>query len=349
MNRARKTGEQRKRPTVYDVAAEAGVSAMTVSRVLNGSPGAGPEARRRVEKAVAKLGYRRNENARRLRAGDRTGLVGVIVTNIENPYYAQLLLGVEEVMDKAGTRLLVGMSHADSEREARLVADFVSRQVDALIVVPGGGDASHLESDQVRQTPIVFASRSSDAIQADSVLIDDAGGSRRGVESMIEAGHRRIAFLGNAPHVTTAQRRYEGYLAAHAAAGLPVDAALVSRTCSDSATSRAALEQMVAADDPPSAVFAANNQVTIGIIETLLRLSREGRQMALVGVDDFPLSALVPLPVLLVDHDPRAMGRTAARRVLQRLENPEEKQPPMTLTLSTSLRWPGEAKEHPRP
>ncbi|NHB84386.1 LacI family transcriptional regulator [Tessaracoccus sp. HDW20] len=128
-----------KRPTLHDVAAEAGVSAMTVSRVLNGAPGAGPEVRRRVEKAAARLGYRRNENARSLRRGHRTGLAGVIITNIGNPYYAQFLLGVEEVLDRAGMRLLVGMSHADSDREARLVADFVSRQVDALIVVPGEG------------------------------------------------------------------------------------------------------------------------------------------------------------------------------------------------------------------
>lgn len=338
-----------KRPTVYDVAAEAGVSAMTVSRVLNGAQGAGPDARKRVEKAIAKLGYRRNENAASLRRGDRTGLVGVIITNIENPYYAQLLLGVEEVMDKAGTRLLVGMSHADPQREERLVADFVSRQVDALIVVPGGGDASHLEADEVRQTPIVLASRSAEGVEADSVLIDDVGGARRGVETLIEAGHRRIAFLGNAPSVTTAQRRFEGFAAAHYAAGLSVDPALVSRSCGDSASSRRVLEALLRLESPPTAVFAANNQVTVGIMPPLLQRSRLGQPIALVGVDDFPMSELVPIPVLIVDHDPRALGRTAAHRVLQRIENPEEDSSPLTLTLSTSLRWPGESTAHPAP
>lgn len=349
MAKAAQKAKGGKRPTVHDVAAEAGVSAMTVSRVLNGSPGAGPEVRKRVEKAVAKLGYRRNENARSLRRGERTGLVGVIVTNIENPYYAQLLLGVEEVMDRVGTRLLVGMSHADERREARLVADFVSRQVDALIVVPGGGDASHLRQAELRGTPLVFASRSTDQVVADSVLIDDFGGSLRGVDSLIEAGHRRIAFLGNAKTVTTAQRRYQGYEAAHRERGVAVDRDLVRRACADPESSRTALEELLALEDPPTAVFAANNQVTVGVLDPLLKASRTGVDVALVCVDDFPLSSLVPLPVLIVEHDPRAVGRTAAQRVFQRLEDSDAELPALTLTLPTSLRWAGEAREHPHP
>lgn len=147
------TGQPAKRPTLYDVAADAGVSAMSVSRVLNEHPDVSADMRQRVHRSVKKLGYRRNENARSLRPGQKTGLVGVIVTNIENPYYAQVMLGVEDALDTQELRMIVGMSHNESRREQRLVRDFLGRQVEGLIIVPSDGDESFLTPDVLGDTP----------------------------------------------------------------------------------------------------------------------------------------------------------------------------------------------------
>jgi len=321
-------------PTVHDVARHAGVSSMTVSRVLSGAVHVRPELRSRVEASIEVLGYRRNENARSIRPGQRTGLIGVAITNIANPYYAEVLLGIEEVAGQSDRRILVGNSGEDSAREAQLIRDFVGRQVEGLVVVPAGGDAGHFTRAALGPIPLVLASRSLPGVQADVVLVDDVAGARAGTLRLLDAGHRRIAFLGNIPSVSTAVRRYEGFRLAHAERGLTPDDALVRMGQQDAAAARTAMTELLDLAQPPTAVFTSNNRNTIGALRALLERAVDP-PLPLVGFDNFDLSDLVPYPLTIIDHDARELGRTAARLLMARLVDPDA--PPRTLAVPTTV------------
>lgn len=324
--------------TVRDVAREAGVSSMTVSRVINGGVNVAPETRVRVERALRKLDYRRNENARSIRPGQRTGLIGVVITNITNPYYAQLLNGVEDVLSRAGRRVLVGVSHGNPAAEAALVADFRGRQVEGLVVVPTGGVTTHLGPRALNSLPLVLASRASEDVEADTVIVDDRHGSYEGVASLLARGHERIAFIGNAPSVSTSQRRYEGFRDAHADAGVRVVDELVCRSAALKEQGREAVSAMLALPAAPDAYFATNNRLAVGALEALLpyRQAHPGDDPApLLAFDNFDLSHLIDYPIELIDHDARALGREAGRLLLTRLDAPGDQGPALQVTLPT--------------
>lgn len=324
-------------PTVQDVAAAAGVSPMTVSRVLNGGPNVRPEKIQAVLDAAAALGYRRNENARSIRPGQRTGLLGVIITNVANPYYAQVQLGVEEIVSSDGMRLLVGNSGEDIDRERALVNDFIGRKVDGLIVVPAGGDVSHLRAATAAGIPLSLASRQVDGVDADVVLVDDEGGARDGTASLLSEGHRRIAFLGNRASVFTSRRRQQGFEQAHRDAGVPFDPELLRAGQNDDATAHDVMLELLSFDDPPTAVFSANNRNTVGVLRALSERRDIAETIRIVAFDDFELSGLVPFSLSVIEHDPRELGRTAARMVLDRM-NAGEASAPRLVELPTRFR-----------
>ena len=329
-----------KQPTIREVALRAGVSPMTVSRTLAGGKNVRPDMQDRVLEAVAALGYHRNENARSLRPGHTSGLIGVAITNLGNPYYGNFALGVEEVAAQYGRRILLGNTGEDIARERLVITDFIGRQVEGLIVVPSGEDAAHLQPEALRETPLVLASRTVDGVPADSVVLDDVGGARRGTAALIEAGHTRIAYLGNVTSVFTGKRRFEGYCQALEEAGIPIDLDIVRRGQQDVDTASAAMVDLLGVDHPPTAVFSANNRNTIGAIRALAgRMSGEGRSTlpAIVSFDDFELAELMPMPVTVVMHDPRELGRQAARLLFDRLlERPERA--PRSVEMPTPLR-----------
>ena len=328
-----------KQPTIREVALRAGVSPMTVSRTLAGGKNVRQDMQDRVLEAVAALGYHRNENARSLRPGHTSGLIGVAITNLGNPYYGNFALGVEEVAAQYGRRILLGNTGEDIGRERQVITDFIGRQVEGLIVVPSGEDAAHLLPEALRETPLVLASRTVAGVPADSVVLDDVGGARRGTAALIEAGHRRIAYLGNVTSVFTGKRRFDGYCQALREAGIPVDAALVRRGQQDVDTASAAMTELLQTDDPPTAVFSANNRNTIGAIRALAGRMSGARSAlpAIVSFDDFELAELMPMPVTVVMHDPRELGRQAARLLFDRLlDNPDAS--PRELEMPTPLR-----------
>jgi LacI family transcriptional regulator len=328
--RVRRTGA----PTVQDVAELAGVSPMTVSRVLGGGVNVRPEKIEAVLAAVEALGYRRNENARSIRPGQRTGLLGVIITNVGNPYYAQLQLGAEEIVAQDGLRLLVGNSGEDVARERALVNDFIGRHVDGLIVVPAGREAGHLQAAMAARIPLVLASRQLSTLDTDAVLVDDHGGALEATRRLISEGHERIAYVGNAVSVFTSQRRFEGFTRAHEEAGLAVDDTLVRAGQNDADAARVAMRELLALTDPPTAVFSANNRNTIGVLRALAESG--ARDARIIAFDDFELSDMTPYELSVIEHDPRDVGRRAAELILERLHG--DTAPTRVIELPTRLR-----------
>ncbi|MBS0022748.1 LacI family DNA-binding transcriptional regulator [Microbacterium paraoxydans] len=335
--------ERAHRPTVKEVAQRAGVSPMTVSRTLSGGVNVKPEVQQRVLAAVAELGYHRNENARSIRPGHSSGLIGVAITNIANPYYSTFALGVEEEAALTGRRILLGNTSEDAAREAELVGDFLGRRVDGLIVVPASATSTHLAHSQSQGVPVVLASRRIEGLAADSVVLADEDGAFRGTTALIDRGHTRIGYLGNALSIFTGRRRHAGFVRALEARGLPVDAHLVATNQQTVEQARDATRALLRAKNPPTAIFCANNRNAIGALKEISTqlgsgLRTPGDFPEIVSFDDFELAELSPVPISVIDHDPRELGRTAARLLLDRLDGGDRDAPSREIELPVSLR-----------
>ncbi|MDR2997462.1 MAG: LacI family transcriptional regulator, partial [Microbacterium sp.] len=268
--------EQRRRPTVKEVAQRAGVSPMTVSRTLSGGVNVKHDVQQRVLEAVAELGYYRNENARSIRPGHSSGLIGVAITNIANPYYSTFALGVEEEAALTGRRILLGNTSEDVERESELVGDFLGRRVDGLIVVPAGGRSDHLSRSQSQGVPVVLASRRIEGLAADSVVLADEDGAYRGTIALIDRGHTRIGYLGNSITIFTGERRHAGFARALVERRIRVDERLVAAKQQTVDQAREATRALLHAKNPPTAIFCANNRNAIGAITEISRQLETG-------------------------------------------------------------------------
>jgi LacI family transcriptional regulator len=309
-----------RRPTMKDVASLAGVSLATVSRVINGNEDVRPDLAARVRDAVGVLGYRRDLTASTLRRTDRiSSTIGLIIEDVSNPFFTAVHRGVEEVGRANGVLTFAASSDEEPLRERELADAFAARGVDGLIIVPCSGDQGYLVRERDSGTPLVFADRPPRFLDADAVVVDNAGGARDGVEHLIHAGHRRIGFLGDRPTVFTAVERRRGYREALALAGIEQDTALERLGLSDSDTAESAVEELLSAPEPPTALFTAQNLITIGAIRALRKRGAQHR-IAVVGFDEVTLADMVEPGITVVMQDPYALGRRAAELLFSRLD-----------------------------
>lgn len=306
-------------PTMRDVAAHARVSPMTVSRALRDDPRVSSATKERVLDAVRALGYRRNEVARNLRLGRSSGLLGLVVTNLANPFYSQLALGVESLAAERGMRVILGNSGESADRERQLVHDFASRRLDGIVAVPSGSRHEHLDPAALGGMPVVLAASPPAQIPVDAVLLDDFGGTWEATSRLVRKGHERIGFLGPSASTWTGSERYRGFCAAIEEAGGMVDERYVARHQLDVATAEAVAGELLDAPEPPTALFTANNRNTIGAYRAI---HRRGASTALAGFDDFELADALALPLTVVSYDMRELGRQAARLLCDRIEDP---------------------------
>jgi LacI family transcriptional regulator len=303
-----------------EVAALAGVSLATVSRVVNGDGNVRPDLVAKVRDAVALLGYRRDLAATNLRRSDRqSASLGLVFDDVANPFHAALLRGIETVARTRGVLPLVGSSDEDPARERELAEAFLSRRVDGLIVVPAGRDHSYLRPERDAGVGLVFVDRPPAFIDADCVMSDNAGGARAGTTHLIEHGHRRIGFLGDQERIFTAVERLRGYREALVEHGIAFDRALVRMELHDSAAASAAAAELLALDDPPTALFSAQNLITIGTVERLRALGRH-HEVALVGFDDLTLADALEPALTVVAQDVHELGRMTAELLFARLD-----------------------------
>jgi LacI family transcriptional regulator len=299
-----------------DVAAAAGVSLMTVSRVVNGEERVQPATAERVASAMARLGYRHNQIAASLRRGRTTSSIGLIVEDVADPFYSTLMKAVEEVARVRNHFVLIGNCGEDSVLERSIVGAFCSQRVDGLIIVPTGSDHGFVRQEIAQGMAVVFVDRPAPRLRADTVLVDNFGGAQAAVRHLVSHGHRRIAYVGNAPAVFTRAERLRGYRSALEEAGLPGDDAYVRLDAADVGEAETEVAALLRGRRPPTAVFGANSRMTVGA----LRAIREsGRSVALVGFDDFELADLISPGVTVVAQDPYALGVTAAERLFARL------------------------------
>ncbi|GGQ86219.1 LacI family DNA-binding transcriptional regulator [Kitasatospora griseola] len=319
-----------RRPTLHDVAREAGVSAKTVSRVLNGDGPVAAATRERVQAVVRRLGFRPNLLARSIRTGGPDSTVGLVVPDLDNPFFGALAGGVEEAARARGLTVLLGCSGGDPARETEVVSAFLARRTAVLLVVPAtGGEAS--AQARAAGVPLVFVDRPGP--DADCVVSSNRAGAREGVAHLLGLGHRRVAFLGDLPpELYTRRERLAGYLEAFAAAGVTPADALVAEARTAADAELAAL-RLLALPDPPTALFASHLNAATGAVLALGRAGR--REVALLAFDDLPLAEVLDPPLSAVAQAPAELGAAALRLALARLDGDDS--PPRTETVPTHL------------
>jgi len=320
---------------MHDVAALAGVSLATVSRVVNGKPGVAPAMQARVESAIERLDYRRNVNASSLRRLDRkTATIGLVLEDVANPFMSALHRAVEDRSRERGVLVFAGSCDEDSRRERELISALRARRVDGIIVVPASTDHGYLLPALRLGTAMVFVDRRPGFLDSDSVTSDDLAGARAAVEHLGRAGHRRIAYLGAALTIGTARDRLQGYTDAMEDLGAKPQSSHVRPGLVTSDEAERAVTEMLCNPDPPTAILSGQNYFTIGAIKALRALGLQ-HEIALVGFDDFALADLLDPPVSVVSHDPAELGRTAADLLFRRLDGDDS--PPQNIVCPFAL------------
>jgi LacI family transcriptional regulator len=303
-----------------DVAALAGVALRTVSRVMNSDPTVAPELAARVRDAAEKLSYRPNLTASSLRRGDgRTSTIGLLLEDVANPFSAALLRAVEDEMRQRGVQVLIGSLDQDPSRERELARALVDRNVDGLLIVPTADDQSYLLAESRLGTVFVFLDREARLFAADTVVSDNRGGAIRAVEHLLASGHRRIAYLGDLLMISTADERFRGYRRALELAGVAVEPELIRHDLRTIDLATAAASELMSLPDPPTAIFASQNLITIGATR-VLHTSGLAARVALVGFDDFILADILEPGVTVITQDPGRLGALAAERLFSRLD-----------------------------
>jgi LacI family transcriptional regulator len=337
------TGRHGARPTMNDVAATAGVSLKTVSRVVNRESGVAPAMAERVRAAITELGFRRNDSARLLRTG-HTASIALLLEDIGDPFSSHLARAVEGVAAEQGCLLFTGSSAEDGGREREVAMAFCARRVDGLVIVPAGDDHSYLLPEIASGTPVVFLDRPAAGIDADAILSDNAGGAREGVAHLIRHGHRRIGFVGDLPGIHTCAERLRGYREAMARAHLPVDERWIATGPTTPARVAQALTRLLGGPEPVTALLTANNRITTAALHLL---PGPETRPALVGFDDLELAALLTPGLTVVAQDPAALGRTAAVVLFDRLRG--DATPARRIEIPTRLIIRGSAESAPPP
>ncbi|GAA0572977.1 LacI family DNA-binding transcriptional regulator [Paractinoplanes ferrugineus] len=304
------------RATISDVAAAAGVSKATVSKFLGGNKNyyIASETRERIAKAIEDLQFAPNAIAQGL-SNRRTDTIGVIVASITNPFYPELIAGVEEALGGSEYTLLLGSTDEQPAKEAALVRSMLQRRVDGLIMAAVTMDDAEVSRLVDTDVDVVLASRGLDTTLADTVVIDNLTGARQAVEHLLGHGHRRIAHLAGPADVVPFRYRIEGYREAMADAGLDGDERLVA-----SGNPAEAMTALLTLPDPPTAVFVANDRMAIEVLEFCAGRGIEvPQELAVVGFDNVWVGRLSGVGLTSVDSKARAVGRKAAEVLAGRI------------------------------
>ncbi len=309
------------RVTIREVASRAGVSPMTVSRVINESPRVSPATRRRVEAVVEELGYVPNRLARGL-IRQKTGTLGLIVPDVANPFFTLIVRGAEDVAWRAGYHAILCNTHADLERERGYLEDMLAFQVEGLLIAPvSDRSRPHLRMLTRNNVPFVLIDRSIAGFEGDLVHGDSVAGARRLVDHLIGLGHRRIAMITEASEVSTARERLQGYREALDAAAIRFRPELVVETSAiDPDAAHDATLRLLELPEPPTAIFTVNNLVAVGVVEAAReRELKIPGDLALVCFDDIePVSRLRPFLTVMA-QPAETFGTIATQLLLDRI------------------------------
>lgn len=326
------------KPTMADVAREAGVSTATVSRVLRREQGvSSPATRERVLASAAELGYIVNSVASSMRS-QRTGTVGLVIADVANPWFGQLAGGLESVLGPAGLSVILANTSNSEGRERAAVQTLLEKQVDALVVASSCADGEHLREAVARGTTVVLVDADLPDLAVDSVTIDNVAVARTAVDHVLDFGHHDVAIVMGSSGPASDRARLEGYRQALTARNRHVPHRYICSGADTFEGGRAAAASVLEQRRRPTAFFATNNFMTVG---TLVAIAEAGLKVpadvSVVGIDDMEWYPIADPPITAVYESATQMGRLAAERLLLRLRR-KRQPPPERIRLETEFR-----------
>lgn len=322
-------------PTIKDVAARASVSIATVSHVVNGTRFISDEVRERVQRAIVELDYQPNRTARNLRANS-TRTVGVVVSDIQNPFFPSVVRGIEDTLQAADYTLLLGNSDWNIERERLYLATLRAEGVAGIIFAPSSEEADEYRQFLKSRIPMIAIDRAPKGWESDAVTVTNMKGARDAVSHLIGQGHQRIGLINGPLQIGTAYERQAGYEQALTDADIQIEAKLVCDTDFRQTGGYRAMRQLLTLPKPPTATFITNNLMTLGALQALYEHNLHiPSDMALAGFDDMPWAIALQAPLTTIAQPSYEVGATAAQLLLERLRAPEL--PPRHVLLDTEL------------
>lgn len=308
--------------TIKDVAALAGISYTTVSHVVNKTRPVSEEVRVKVEAAIKSLDYVPSAVARSLKA-KTTATIGLLVPNSLNPYFAELARGIEDYCERNGYCVILCNSDDNPDKQRSYLRVLLEKRIDGLIVASAGGDSGLAAGLATVRTPMVIVDRGLEGIDADMVRIDHEYGAYLATRHLLDLGHRDIACIGGPAHTSVAQMRLAGYCRAlkEAAVQVPQERMLESDFTSTGGYSAAARLLEI---NPPSAIFAGNDMIGIGVLRAAAeRNIRVPSELSVIGFDDIQMSRYVYPALTTVGQSILELGEMAAQVLLRRIATPE--------------------------
>jgi LacI family transcriptional regulator len=313
--------------TIKDVARHAGVSTMTVSRVVNKSGYASGDTRARVEQAVAELGYVPNAVARHLRS-KRTRTVALVLSDITNPFFTTIARGVEDVAAARNFAVMFCNTDESEVEENEYLQMLIERQIDGVLLVPSGSSPEPFRLLGSHNVPLVVLDRRVSSATFDEVRSDSEAGAYQLVRHLLELGHRRIAMLSGQRTISTSADRIAGYERALKEAGIPIDPALIRNDGFAVAAGRSAARKVLATRPRPTAIFAGNNFIAFGAIRAIRDIGLlVPEDVSLVCFDDVPDEWAIDPFMTCIVQDAYSMGRRAAELLLTRLTSDRPTKP----------------------
>jgi DNA-binding LacI/PurR family transcriptional regulator len=313
--------------TIKDIARETDVSHSTVSRALHDSPLIARDTAERIRRIAQELGYLPSAAARSLKT-NRSQALGVILSSVEDPFFSEILQGIEEVAQKSGYSLFIAASQHDPQREQAIVQAMSEHRVDGVIICSASFKAEQRRQFLAYGVPIVVVNNQAAEDYRYSIFHDDIDGCRQITNHLIGLGHKRIAYLGNSASGRTTLDRLTGYQQALEAAGLAVPADYVHEVPGggpeDGLTG---IDHFLNLHRRPSALVCFNDMMAIGVLKGLQQANIQvPTEFSITGFDNIVFSAFTKPPLTTFDHPKRYIGAEAARLVLELLNSPPERE-----------------------
>jgi len=316
-----------KKVSLQDVARVADVSPATVSRVINGTVKVKPQKKQRVLDVIARLGYSPSRVARRLRSKHATSqLVGLIVPDLQNPFFSGIARAVEDIAYEHSYAVMVCNSDENEEKEKFYLDILASEQVSGLIIAPTPYNHKHIRKLIDEEFPVVVVDRKIDNLNADIVVCNSKQGAFNAVQKLIDKGHSQIAIINSLQNLYTTKERLAGYEEAHYKNKIPLNNNFIRWGDSKQESGIRETRELLAMDTPPTAIFSANNLMTLGIYEEIYRQNKKiPDDVAVIGFDDMPWSSAMFPALTAVSQPYYEIGEKAIELILERAEKPGKK------------------------
>lgn len=328
--------KKRTRVTLQQVAEHAGVSRATASLIVRGSSNISESTREKVQESMRQLGYVYDRVAANLRSKN-SSTVGLIITEIANPFFSELLDGVHQELDKHGYTVILGTTFDSSTKQDQLLSTMLEYRVGGVILCPAA-DSSQESIDRLKQwdIPVVLVAKEPASKSCDYVAVDNVAGAEIAVHHLIQNGHRRIAFLGGSVESSPWQERKQGYCNALQQAGIKVDTSLLIESPITRQGGSIAVQKLLGQSNPPTAFFCFNDIVAFGVMIGIKEAGLSpGQDISVVGFDNIKEAAASNPPLTSISSSPQLIGTNAGALLHKRIEGLDAK--PQRIILKPEL------------